>query len=72
MVVERKLVKSENYHKHILQARHMGPDLLGFVDGMELSNFFVDVEAALSAGRRYIDNQEEEERKRVADAARKK
>lgn len=71
-MINRPLVKSEYYHEHLLEARFMGPDLLSFVDSVELPQFYVDVEAALLSGRKFIDAQEKEERERLeADAYRK-
>lgn len=55
MSLNRKVVKSESYLGRNLEARFMGPDLLAFCDGMELGNFYVDVEAALASGRRYVE-----------------
>jgi hypothetical protein len=65
MSVVRKLVKSEEFHGRKLEARHMGPDLLGYVDGVELSGFFIDVEAALAGGRRFVEDEEKEAAKRA-------
>jgi hypothetical protein len=72
MALERKLVKKEEFHGRRLEARHMGPDLLGYVDGVELSGFFIDVEAALSGGRRFVEEEEKEAAKRAAQNQRTK
>lgn len=75
MALERKLVKAEPYQGRVLEARHMGPDLLGFVtqgkSSIELPGFFVDVEAALAGGRRFVDAEEVEKAKRAADQRKK-
>jgi hypothetical protein len=56
MPITRKVVgKPEAYRGRTITARHMGPDLLGYVDDIELSGFFIDVEAVRSGGQRYID-----------------
>jgi len=43
------------YRGKKIEVRHMGPDLLAYVDGEELPNFYVDADSARAAGRRYID-----------------
>lgn len=64
-MIERKQVgDAERYHGRRLHAAYMGPDLIGYVDGVELSGFFLNVEAAISGGRRYVDEQIKEEKKR--------
>lgn len=65
MSVERKPVGDpEPYHGWRLQARFMGPDLLSYVDDLEMPNFYIDVASALAGGRRYVDAQLKEEAKR--------
>lgn len=49
---------AESYRGRELEVRFMGPDLLAYVDGVELSGFFLNREAALGAGRRYVDEAE--------------
>jgi hypothetical protein len=64
-VIERKQVgDAERYHGRRLHASYMGPDLLSNVDGVELPAFYLSVEAAIGAGRRYVDDQIKEEKKR--------
>ena len=71
MAIERKQVgPTVDYHGRKLLARHMGPDLLGFVDDMELSGFFLDVEAAHDAGRRHVDGEIKAEQERQKQAQR--
>lgn len=60
---------AERYQGRRLVARYMGPDLLGYVDGVQLSGFYLDVEAALRAGRRYVDEQIKEEKKKAEAAS---
>jgi len=35
----------------------MGPDLLAYVDGVEMPGFYLSVEAAHAGGKRYVDAQ---------------
>jgi hypothetical protein len=73
MPIERKQVgPTETYHGRELRARYMGPDLLGFVNDMELSGFFLDVEAAHAAGRRHVDAEIKAEKEAAAKAQKKR
>jgi histidinol-phosphate/aromatic aminotransferase/cobyric acid decarboxylase-like protein len=64
---ERKQVgDAERYHGRRLHASFMGPDLLANVNGVELPAFYLTVEAAIAAGRRYVDDQVREEAKKAA------
>lgn len=56
--VNRTLIKSEVYQGRTLQARYMGPDLLSYCNGNEMPGFYIDVEAALRAGRKFVDAEE--------------
>lgn len=56
-VERRKVGKTERYGGSQIEVRFMGPDLLAYVDGVELSNFYLTPEAARAAGRRYVDDQ---------------
>lgn len=60
----RQVGDAERYHGRRLSAHFLGPDLLGYVDDIELSGFYLNVEAALAAGRRYVDDQIKEEAKK--------
>lgn len=71
MPIVRKLVAREIYEGAQLEARHMGPDLLSFVDGVELPQFYIDAEAAFVAGRRFIDAQRAEAVKAAAERYKK-
>jgi hypothetical protein len=53
--IKRKLIRSEIYQGRTLEARWMGPDLLCFVQGVELGSFYIDAQAAIEGGQRYID-----------------
>jgi hypothetical protein len=53
--IRRKLIRSETYQGRTIEARWMGPDLLSFVDTLELSGFFIDAQAAIEGAQRYID-----------------
>lgn len=55
MAVERKIVGKSEYKGSEITVRHMGPDLLAYVDGAELSGFFLNTAAAIAGGERYID-----------------
>lgn len=56
MAFTRKQVgDAERYQGRRLLARYAGPDLLAYVDDMELAGFYINVEAALEAGRRHVN-----------------
>ena len=69
MSITRKVVGDpERYHGRTITARYMGPDLLGYVNDVELGGFFLDLEAVRAAGRRYVDAEikaEEERQSKV-------
>lgn len=55
-MIEREIIgEAEEYHGRVLTARFMGPDLLGYVDGIELGGFYRNRTAAINAGKRYVD-----------------
>lgn len=63
MTVARKQIgPAETYRGHIIVVRHMGPDLLCYVDGNQVGDFWLTAEAAGAGGRRYIDDIIENER----------
>jgi hypothetical protein len=66
-VKRRQVGDAERYHGRRLHAGYMGPDLLGYVDDIELGGFYLTVEAAIGAGRRHVDA----EIRAVNEAARK-
>lgn len=62
MSIERKIVATSEYLGSHIVVRHMGPDLLVYVDDSELGGFFVNVPAAIAGGHRHVDQQLKEER----------
>jgi hypothetical protein len=71
----RKLIRSECYEGRTLEARFMGPDLLGYCvpqgqDPVELAGFFIDAQAAIDAGKRFVDAQIKAQKERDAKSAR--
>lgn len=63
--IERKLIgEPEQYHGRTITVRRMGPDLLAYVDDVELPNFYLTAEAARIGGRKYIDQRRKEDEKR--------
>lgn len=58
--------EAEIYHGRRLSAQFAGPDLLAFCDDMELAHFYLDVEAAHTAGRRHVDAEMKAEREAKA------
>lgn len=61
----------EMYKGRKVEARFCGPDLLCYVDGMPVGQFYLTVMATKSAGRRYIDQCEKEVLDRRAKGGRK-
>lgn len=60
--IERRLIgEPEQYRGATIEARRMGPDLLAYVDGVELPNFYLNTEAVRVAGRKYVDQRLKEE-----------
>lgn len=53
------------YRGHLITATHLGPDLLGYIDGQEMPNFYMDLAAVRRAGSRNVDLKikEQEEKK---------
>lgn len=65
-MVERKSVgEPYMYRGYKITATHLGPDLLGQIDGQEMSNFYMDLAAVRKAGSRNVDQmiKEKEEKK---------
>lgn len=46
----------ESYKGYRIQPAHVGPDLICYVNGSEIPNFFIDAESARAGGRRYVDD----------------
>lgn len=54
--VVRKLIgEPVTYLGRKIEVRHMGPDLLCYVDGIDMDCFYLTSEAAIAGGKRYID-----------------
>lgn len=70
MGVKRKLIRSEPYQDRTLEARYLGPDLLAFVDGVELGSFYIDAQAAIDGGKRFVDADAKAQQERATKAAR--
>lgn len=66
MPIERKPVGEMTYHGRKIEVKFMGPDLLAYVDGIELSGFYLDSQAAYVAGQKHVDAE------LLAEAERKK
>jgi len=69
MTLTRKLIRSESYQGRKIEARYMGPDLVCYVDGTELGGFYIDAQAAIEGGQRFIDADIKAQRERAAKAA---
>ena len=55
-MIERQSVgEPHRYRGFVITATHIGPDLLGQIDGEEMSNFYLDLEAVRKAGERNVD-----------------
>ncbi len=68
--IVRKLIRGESYQGRTIEARWMGPDLLCFVNGAELGSFYVDAQAAIEGGQRFVDAEIKAEQDKAAKAAR--
>jgi hypothetical protein len=64
-LIRKQVGDAERYQGRRLVARHMGPDLLAYVNDVELASFYINVESAIAAGRRYVDDEIKEETKRA-------
>lgn len=64
MAVNRKIVGHEKYQGRELVARYLGPDLLAYVDNVELSGFYLDSKGAMLAGRKHVDAEIKAEKER--------
>lgn len=43
------------YRGYMITATFIGPDLLGYIDGEEMPNFYMDLAAVRKAGSRNVD-----------------
>lgn len=55
-----------NYRGHQIIATFIGPDLLGYIDGNEMSNFYSDLRAVETCAKRQIDETIKEQRNKNA------
>ena len=65
-MIERKTVGEPYVYKGFtIIATHLGPDLLGYIDGEELPHFYLSLGAVRRAGSRNVDLKikEQEEKK---------
>ncbi len=53
--VQRKLLLETRYKGHEIEVRRMGPDLLAYVDNVELPGFYIDTQAAVRGCTQYIN-----------------
>ncbi len=67
-LIRKQVGDAERYEGRRIVARYMGPDLLAYVNDIELASFYVNVESAIAAGRRYIDDEIKAAAKRDASA----
>lgn len=53
------------YRGYMITATFIGPDLLGYIDGQEMPNFYMDLAAVRRVGARNVDLKikEQEEKK---------
>jgi len=56
-LIRKQVGAAEAYRGSKLTAHYMGPDLLAYVDGVEMPSFYLSVEAAHAGGKRYVDAQ---------------
>jgi len=56
-LIRKQVGAAEAYRGSKLTAHYMGPDLLAYVDGVEMPGFYLSVEAAIAGGRRYVEAQ---------------
>ena len=64
MSVQRKILSEHKYKGRTITTRHMGPDCLSEVDGVELANFYLNPAAGRAAGERYVDQLEKDKKLR--------
>lgn len=55
-IVRKEVGQPTHYKDHLITATLAGPDLLGYVDGIELANFYINTAAVVAAGKRYVDD----------------
>lgn len=56
-MIERPLIgEPHQYRGCTIEVRHMGPDLLAYVDGIEIPHFYLTQWFAREAGERFVDH----------------
>lgn len=63
-VTREQIGQVEEYRGHKIVAHLAGPDLLGYVDDVELSGFYLNTAAVSAAGQRYIDGKIKDQEKK--------
>ena len=67
MTLTRRMIgKPESYLGRKIVIRHMGPDLLCYVNDVELGGFYTDAKAARDAGIRHVDAEVKAQKEREA------
>jgi len=64
MTIERKEVATEMYGGRKIRVTLMGPDFLAYVDGVELSGFYLSPQAGINAGQKYVDDERKAKEKK--------
>lgn len=62
-MIKRKLIATDVYEGRCVEVRYMGPDLLAYVEDIELSGFYLNTQGAFEAAKRHIDAQIKEEKR---------
>lgn len=67
-MIERKPVGEPYVYKGFtITATHLGPDLLGYINGEELPHFYMDLEAVRQAGERSADLKLKEQKEKKGE-----
>lgn len=68
--LHRRVISTDVYEGSRIESRYMGPDLLAYVEGVELAGFYIDAGAARRACARYVDAKlkDDREAREKADA----
>ena len=60
MAFERQEISRTMYRGREIVARFLGPDLIGYVDGVEMPNFYMTTEALYDACKLHVNQQEKD------------
>lgn len=71
MAIERKLVDSIDYKGHKIECRLLQPDLLGYIDGVEMPHMYQTTKAIFDLAKKQIDETEKEKQKLMDASAQK-